>query len=190
MSITSINYILIGDLTSKEIIIRHLFNESSKEDEKNSDKIFERVAQSEEIKENERHKITLNPETNYFFIVLYSYFYFISVSATFLEESAFRIIDSINSERDIFCLSEEERKKKIIQLIDKKRNEEIEIENEEIALGGNDLTEHSIQLKQEKEKKNKCIRNTKIIVISVFIALVLAVSVIVPLVLMKYSPRK
>ena len=130
---TPIQYLLIGDTSSKKIITEFSSTINSSKIKKEINQIFAKICKNQAKKYNERNKISSKDSIYYFTLVKPNYIFIILVDDDFPEEIVFELIDKINEEKIVTMVNEETQElnpngrielKNIIDSYQKKNEEE------------------------------------------------------------------
>jgi len=137
---TPIQYLLIGDISNSKIITEFSSTINSAQIKKEINQIFTKICKTQSKKYGERSQISSKDSIYYYTLVKPSLLFIILVEDDYSEELVFELIDKINEEKITTMINEETQElnpngrvelKNIIDLYQKKGDEEDENENKE-----------------------------------------------------------
>ena len=137
---TPIQYLLIGDISNSKIITEFSSTINSTQIKKEINQIFAKICKTQSKKYGERSQISSKDSIYYYTLVKPSLLFIILVEDDYSEELVFELIDKINEEKITTMINEETQElnpngrvelKNIIDVYQKKGDEENENENKE-----------------------------------------------------------
>ena len=135
-----IQYLLIGDISNSKIITEFSSTINSTQIKKEINQIFAKICKTQSKKYGERSQISSKDSIYYYTLVKPSLLFIILVEDDYSEELVFELIDKINEEKITTMINEETQElnpngrvelKNIIDIYQKKGDEENENENKE-----------------------------------------------------------
>jgi hypothetical protein len=152
-----IQYLLIGDISNSKIITEFSSTINSTQIKKEINQIFAKICKTQSKKYGERSQISSKDSIYYYTLVKPSLLFIILVEDDYSEELVFELIDKINEEKITTLINEETQElnpngrvelKNIIDIYQKKGDEENENENKE-----NEKEKEKLKDKDKVEEK-------------------------------------